>query len=68
MIAFFESPGYVMINGSRRLADLWVHYVDLRALVILIESEIDRSVPAFPCDDDERELRLALGSVLNQNC
>jgi hypothetical protein len=65
MIAFFESPGYVMINGSRRLADLWVHYVDLRALVILIESEIDRSVTAFPCDDDEREFRLALGSVLN---
>lgn len=29
MLAFFERPGYAMINGSRRLADLWVHYVDL---------------------------------------
>jgi hypothetical protein len=49
-IAFCERPGYVMINGSRRLADFWVHYVDLRELVILIESEIDGSVTAFPCD------------------
>lgn len=56
VIAFCERPGYVMINGSRRLADFWVHYVDLRELVILIESEIDGSVTAFPCDDEENEL------------
>ncbi|MBB5420604.1 hypothetical protein [Paraburkholderia atlantica] len=37
VITFCERPGYVLINGDRRLADFWVRYVDRNELVVLSE-------------------------------
>jgi hypothetical protein len=56
VIAFCERPGYVIVNGSRRLADFWVQYFGLRELVILIESDLDRSMAGSPCVCKDNEL------------
>lgn len=44
--SFCERPGYVLIDGYRRLADFFVRYVDRRELVILIDPMIDESAKA----------------------
>jgi hypothetical protein len=38
-----ERPGYVLIDGHRRLADFFVFYIDLNELVILIDQMADDS-------------------------
>ncbi|MGF6737249.1 hypothetical protein [Paraburkholderia atlantica] len=56
VITFCERPGYVLINGDRRLADFWVHYVDREEFVVLSE---------LPCgtDADASRARLAAGAA-----
>lgn len=44
VITFCERPGYVLINGSRQLADFWIRYVDNQELVILDDSASEGSV------------------------
>jgi hypothetical protein len=56
VIAFCERPGYVMINGSRLLADFWVHYIGSQELVILSETEVDGSATVASCDRQDNEL------------
>ncbi|NPT47006.1 hypothetical protein GNZ12_38080 [Paraburkholderia sp. 1N] len=59
VIAFCERPGYVVVNGSRRLADFWVRYFGHQELVILIYSELDILSAASPrvCEDNELPIR-----------
>jgi hypothetical protein len=56
VIAFCERPGYVIVNGSRRLADFWVQYFGQQELVVLIESELDHSMIGSPCVCEDNEL------------
>jgi hypothetical protein len=37
VISFCERPGYVLIDGNRRLADFWVRFADREELVVLID-------------------------------
>ncbi|RDJ97242.1 hypothetical protein [Paraburkholderia lacunae] len=50
VITFCERPGYVLTDGSRRLADFWVRYSDRYELVILSDSSTEDSVNAT-CGD-----------------
>jgi hypothetical protein len=38
VVTFCERPGYVQLDGHRRLADFWVRYVDWQELVLLDDS------------------------------
>jgi hypothetical protein len=56
VITFCERPGYVLVNGSRRLIDFWSHYIGHQELVILSEHDIDISATVSPCDGHDSEL------------
>jgi hypothetical protein len=38
-VTFCERPGYVQIDGRRRLADFWVRYIDREELVLLADAK-----------------------------
>lgn len=38
VISFCERPGYVLIDGRRRLAEFWVRYVEREELILLDDS------------------------------
>lgn len=56
VIAFCERPGYVLINGSRRLVDFWSHHIDHQELVILIDPDTDISATVSACAGHDSEL------------
>ncbi|MEX4003581.1 hypothetical protein AB4Y38_32375 [Paraburkholderia sp. EG285A] len=52
VISFCERPGYVLIDGHRRLADFLACYIDRKELVILIDKMDDDSAKASCRDLD----------------
>lgn len=60
VITFCERPGYVLIDGYRRLADFWVRYVDRQELVILNDSTIEVNVIESRRDLDGNAFRIRL--------
>nr|WP_309249636.1 hypothetical protein [Paraburkholderia sp. CNPSo 3274] len=52
VISFCERPGYVLIDGHRRLADFLAYYIDRKELVILIDQMADDSAKASCRDLD----------------
>ncbi|AKM45306.1 hypothetical protein NL30_36300 [Burkholderia contaminans] len=52
--SFCERPGFVQIDGQRRLADFWIAYADCQELVILSDSlaEAPRAVRPSEVQDD----------------
>ena len=57
---FCERPGYVLIDGYRRLADFWVRYVDRQELVILSDSAIEGNLMESRRDLDGNALPIRL--------
>ncbi|WP_225031166.1 hypothetical protein [Paraburkholderia sp. XV] len=60
VITFRERPGYVLIDGSRQLADFWVRYVDIEELVILDDSASECSVIRSRRDIDDAALPIRI--------
>ncbi|WP_335665833.1 hypothetical protein [Burkholderia pseudomallei] len=58
---FCERPGFVMMDGQRRLADFWVRYADQDELIVVHEVDAEGRVP--PKGDDLDDSRIALRVV-----
>lgn len=60
VLTFCERPGYVLIDGYRRLADFWVRYVDGQELVLLSDLMIEGDASASCHDLDGHALPIRL--------
>ncbi|RDJ98097.1 hypothetical protein [Paraburkholderia lacunae] len=52
VITFCERPGYVLIDGYRRLADFWVRYLDREELVVLSDLIVGSDLDTSPAELD----------------
>ncbi|MDR5736247.1 hypothetical protein QCE47_28510 [Caballeronia sp. LZ025] len=65
VISFCERPGYVLIDGNRRLADFWVRFADREELVVLIEESSNSDAEALGRDlDAASQVRLVASGEL----
>ncbi|CAL8480952.1 hypothetical protein [Caballeronia sp. S22] len=65
VISFCERPGYVLIDGNRRLADFWVRSADCEELVVLIEESSNPDTKTLGRDlDATSHVRLVASAEL----